>query len=62
MVSEEVAEREREIREGNCDYKLKITVAVAEFHMINQWDIKILQRLKLHSSVKCGGKRTSRPH
>lgn len=34
MVSEEVAERGRGIREGSCDYKLKITVAVSESHMI----------------------------
>ena len=41
MVSEEVVERG--LREESCDYKLKITVDVAEspVHMINQWNIKI---------------------
>lgn len=54
MVSEEVVERERGIREESRDYKLKITVAVAEspVHMISQWNIKILQRFKPHNLVK----------
>jgi len=63
IVSEEVAEKERRIGEESHDYKLKITVAVAEspVHMINRWNMKILERVKPQNLVKCGGKRTSRP-
>lgn len=40
-VSEEVVERERGIREGRCDYNLKITVAVSEspVYRIQRWNI-----------------------
>lgn len=53
----------RGIREESHDYMLKITVAVAEspVHMINQWNIKILQRFKPHNLVKSWVKRNSRP-